>query len=116
MYKWVIAATIVAAGVGVGGTAFAGEVTGKGKGGPNGDGLTPINSYQAGSICSFSGQNDDPTGGGDPFEDGRVQNWGTVVGDAKVFIGDGDHGANELAHLIRIEGPGTHCRGYASSD
>jgi hypothetical protein len=89
------------------GTAFAGEITGNGK-------PTPINSYQAGSICSFSGQNDDPTGGGDPFEDGRTQNWGHVLGDAKVFIGDGDHGANELASQIHDEGPGTNCRGYAS--
>ena len=88
--------------------AFAGEVTGKGK-------PTPIHSYTAGSICSFSGLNDDPSGGGDPFEVGKVQNWGAAVNVAKVYIGDGDHGANELAHLIRIEGPGTNCRGYASA-
>ena len=99
-----LAASIV---LGTGATAFAGEVTGNGE-------LTPINGYQAGSICSFSGQNDDPSGGGDPFEDGRVQNWGNVVDDAKSFIGDGDNGANELAGMILTEGPGTHCRGYAS--
>jgi hypothetical protein len=90
-----------------GGTAFAGEITGKGK-------LTPINSYRAGSICSFSGLNDDPTGGGDPFQDGKTQNWGLVLADAKQFIGDGDNGANELARMINAEGPGTNCRGYAS--
>lgn len=104
-----LAAVAVAAGlvVAMGGAASAGEITGNGK-------ATPIDDDRAGSICSFSGQNDDPTGGGDPFEDGRVQNWGTVLDDAKALIGDGDNGANELAHMIRIEGPGTACRGFAS--
>jgi hypothetical protein len=91
----------------MGGTALAGEVTGKGK-------PTPIQNFRAGSICAFSGQNDDPTGGGDPFQDGRVQNWGKVVEDAKAFIGDGDHGANEVARMFQVEGPGTNCRGFAS--
>jgi hypothetical protein len=108
MRKPVLSAALAAAlVVGMGGTAFAGEITGNGK-------PTPINGFQAGSICSFSGQNDDPTGGGDPFQDGRTQNWGHVLADAKQFIGDGDNGANELAHEIRIEGPGTNCRGLAS--
>ena len=108
MKKPVLSAVLAGAlVVAMGGTAFAGEITGNGK-------PTPINDFGAGSICSFSGQNDDPTGGGDPFEDGRTQNWGHVLGDAKVFIGDGDSGANELAHQIRIEGPGTNCRGFAS--
>jgi len=107
MKKLFVAAAVTAAVVTMGGTAFAGEITGNGK-------PTPINQYGAGSICSFSGQNDDPTGGGDPFQDGRVQNWGYVLADAKAFVGDGDHGANELASMIRTEGPGTNCRGYAS--
>jgi hypothetical protein len=108
MRKPVLGAALAAAlVVAMGGTAFAGEITGNEK-------PTPINGYQAGSICSFSGQNDDPTGGGDPFEDGRVQNWGHVLADAKQFIGDGDNGANELASMIDDEGPGTNCRGYAS--
>ena len=98
------------------GTALAGEVTGSAHGGPNKNGLTPINAYQAGSICSFSGLNDDPSGGGDPFQDGKVQNWGKVVADAKAFLGDGAPGANELARLFQVEGPGTNCRGYASGD
>jgi hypothetical protein len=104
-----LAAAVVAAAlvVAMGGAASAGEITGNGE-------FTPINGFRAGSICSFSGQNDDPTGGGDPFQDGQVQNWGKVVEDAKVFIGDGDHGVNELAHEILIEGPGTNCRGFAS--
>ncbi len=93
--------------VAMGGAASAGEITGNGK-------PTPINGGQAGSICAFSGQNDDPTGGGDPFEDGRTQNWGHVLDDAKQFIGDGDNGANELASMINAEGPGSNCRGFAS--
>jgi hypothetical protein len=91
--------------MGVGGTAFAGEIGGNGE-------PTPIDSYRAGSICSFSGLNDEPTSP-DPFEDGRVQNWGTVLGDAKVFLGDGK-GASAISHEILVEGPGTNCRGYAS--
>ena len=102
-----VAASAAALIVAMGGAASAGEITGNGK-------PTPIEAYQAGSICSFSGQNDDPTGGGDPFEDGRTQNWGHVLDDAKQFIGDGDNGANELASMINAEGPGTNCRGYAS--
>lgn len=47
------------AGVSVGGTAFAGETTG----GPN---PKPVDTYTAGSICSFSGQNDVPEGDVDP--------------------------------------------------
>ncbi len=51
------------------GSVLGGEVTGNGK-------PTPINEYQANSICSFSGQND-----GNP-PDGRtaahVQNWGQI--------------------------------------
>ena len=43
-----------------------------------------------------------------------MQNWGKVLEDAKALIGDGDNGANELAHEIRVEGPGTNCRGFAS--
>jgi hypothetical protein len=108
MRKPVLSAALAAALVlAMGGTAFAGEITGNGK-------PTPINGGQAGSICAFSGQNDDPTGGGDPFQDGRVQNWGHVLADAKQLIGDGDSGANELASMIHDEGPGTNCRGFAS--
>jgi hypothetical protein len=88
------------------GPAFAGEITGNGK-------PTPIKSYRAGSICSFSGQNDDPTGGGDPFQAGRTQNWGQVVGVAKDLLTTDSHGVSSIADQIRIEGPGTNCRGYA---
>ena len=91
-----------------GGTAFAGEITGKGD-------PTPIEGFQAGTICTFSGHNDDPTGGGDPFGDGTGAELGSRVNNAKTVLGDGDHGANELASMINAEGPGTNCRGYASS-
>lgn len=116
MKRALVGACLTAASLAaMGGSALAGEVTGSDHGGPNKDGLTPINGFQAGSICSFSGLNDDPSGGGDPFQDGRVQNWGKVVEDAKAFIGDGDHGANELASQFQVEGPGTNCRGFASA-
>ncbi len=111
MRKMIIAGAVLAlslVSVG-GGTAFAGEVTGKGK-------PTPVAGHLAASICSFSGQNDDPSGGGDPFQDGRTQNWGQVVDDAKEFIGDGDNGAGEIARMILVEGPGTHCRGNAGGE
>jgi hypothetical protein len=102
------AAVAAALVVAMGGAASAGEITGNGK-------PTPVNGFNAGSICAFSGQNDDPTGGGDPFEDGRVQNWGQVVADAKAFIGDGDNGAGEIARMFQAEGPGTNCQGFASA-
>jgi hypothetical protein len=108
MRKQLAAAALAAAFVvAMGGAASAGEITGNGK-------PTPISGFQAGSICSFSGQNDDPTGGGDPFQDGRTQNWGQVVDDAKTFIATDDRGISSIADQIRIEGPGTNCRGFAS--
>jgi hypothetical protein len=110
MRKPVLSAALAAAlVVAMGGTAFAGEITGNGK-------PTPINGGQAGSICAFSGQNDDPTGGGDPFEDGRVQNWGHVVGDAKTLFATDSKGISSLAKTGEKQeaGPGTNCRGFAS--
>ena len=107
MKKLIVGAALAVAVVGIGGTAFAGEINGNGK-------PTPINGFRAGSICSFSGLNDDPTGGGDPFEDGRTQNWGQVVGDAKTFLATDSHGISSIADQIQTEGPGTNCRGYAS--
>ena len=92
--------------VGMGGTAFAGEVTGNGK-------PTPINDYRAGSICSFSGQNDDPNEPG-LFNGGRVQSFGDIVQEAIGALGDGK-GASSLVPIITSEGPGVSCRGYASS-
>jgi hypothetical protein len=91
--------------IAVAGPAAAGEITGNGK-------PTPINGYRAGSICSFSGQNDDPNEPG-MFEDGRVQSFGDIVQEAIVLLGDG-HGASSLVPIIKGEGPGVSCRGYAS--
>jgi hypothetical protein len=67
--------------VGFGGTAFAGEVTGSGKGGPNGDGQpgATIGIFEgegAHSICAFSGLADG--GEGEPSGPGNVQNWGHI--------------------------------------
>lgn len=89
-----------------GATAFAGEVTGNGK-------ATPVAEYRAGSICSFSGQNDDPNEPG-LFNDGRVQSFGDIVKEAIGALGDGK-GASALVPIIRAEGPGVSCRGYASN-
>jgi hypothetical protein len=100
--KFIAGAAIAVSIVGMGGTAFAGEVTGSGKGGPNGDGtpgavvgaFTP--DAHAHSICAFSGLNDNPT---DPIEGGRVQNWGSIP--------------KEIRDQLAAEGesPGAACRG-----
>jgi hypothetical protein len=89
------------------GTALAGEVTGNGK--P----IDQISSFGAGSICSFSGQNDDPNEPG-LFNGGRVQSFGDIVQEAIDVLGDGK-GASSLVPIIRTEGPGVSCRGYASA-
>jgi hypothetical protein len=101
------AALAAALVIAMGGAASAGEITGNGK-------PTPINGFRAGSICSFSGQNDDPTGGGDPFQDGRTQNWGQVIDDAKTFLATDNRGISSISDQILVEGPGTNCRGFAS--
>jgi hypothetical protein len=106
MRRSVVGAAVAAVAVVLmGGTAFAGEVTGNGK-------LTPINGFRAGSICAFSGQNDDPNEPG-LFNDGRVQSFGDIVQEAIVVLGDGK-GASSLVPIIRTEGPGASCRGFAS--
>ena len=51
MRKTAAVLAIVLAGVGVGGTAFAGEVDGNGN-------ETPVKGHLASSICSFSGLED----------------------------------------------------------
>jgi hypothetical protein len=116
----IAAAVLVFTVAGSAGPAVAGEITG----GPNPK-PTPVArpTAVAGSICSFSGQNDNPSGVGeedDPFAAGRVQNWGDVLKQAKDindpnFFGAGP-GASELARAIQGAGPGTECRGYASAD
>lgn len=116
MRKIIAATTIAVAGVTVGGTAFAGEITG----GPNPK-PTPIATYTAGSICSFSGQNDvqgeiDPdTGEIDPFSVDRVQSFGQVLNVAAAIFQPPDaKGKSALVGVIREVGPGASCRGYAS--
>jgi hypothetical protein len=99
MRKPVLSAVLaVALVVAMGGTAFAGEITGNGK-------PTPIRE-RAGSICAFSGQNDNPD---DPEDLGRVQSFGDLVQEAVAGVG-----ASSLVPMIRAEGPGAACRGFAS--
>jgi hypothetical protein len=103
MRKLIAAVAVVVGIVVTPSAAFAGEITGNGK-------PTPINQFNANSICSFSGQNDDPTGGGDPFQAGRVQNWGHTKNVAKELLGDG-HGASAITDVMHVEGPGANCNG-----
>jgi hypothetical protein len=125
MQKLIAAATIIAAGVGVGGTAFAGEVTGGKNPKP-----TPVDTYTAYSICSFSGQNDVPEGDLvpvdpeepegemmiDPLSVGRVQSWGQTLNlAAGIFLPEGTKGKAALTGEIHAFGPGASCRGYAST-
>ena len=102
LFVFALALTMLAASAT---SALAGEITGNGK-------ATPIAEYKAGSICSFSGQNDDPDEPG-LFNDGRVQSFGDIVQEAIGVLGDGK-GASALVPIIRGEGPGVSCRGYAS--
>jgi hypothetical protein len=73
------------------GSAFAGEVTGKGD-------PTPIQEGQAASICSFSGQND---GEPPPWPKAEhVQNWGQIPKEVRDEIAtQGEH-------------PGDACNGH----
>ena len=82
MKKLVAIGVIAMAGLSVSGSAFAGEVTGSGKGGPNGDG-TPgavvgiFAGEGANSICAFSGL-DDGSESGLGVVPGTTQNWGQI--------------------------------------
>jgi hypothetical protein len=112
MRKLIAATALAVTVIGAGGTAFAGEVTG----GPNPK-PTPIKDHTASSICSFSGQNDDPTGTDPetgevhPTEVGRVQSWGQTR-NLIIALEDPDgHGASGLNDLLRSFGPGVSCRG-----
>ena len=70
-------------------SAFAGETTGNGKRTPIGAASDEGGPPHASSICSFSGQNDDPEAPG--AEGGRVQSWGQDVKEA-VHAGEGPPG------------------------
>jgi hypothetical protein len=71
------------------GTAFAGEVTGSGKGGPNGDGLAG-GAINASSPCAFSGQQDQPGTGA------KVQNYGHMADDPFFGTVFSNKGASQL--------------------
>ena len=124
MRKLIAGAALALIASGVGGTAFAGEVTG----GPHPK-PTPVDAYRAGSICSFSGQNDVPEGDLvpvdpddpdspleiDPLSVGRVQSWGQTLNlAAATFLPPGTKGKSALTGDIHSFGPGVSCRGYAS--
>lgn len=85
------------------GAAFAGEVTGSGKGGPNGNGTpgaTTVrgDSIRANSICAFSGLADG--GEGEPAGPGNTQNWGSIPKEVRdVIATQGEH-------------PGDACNGH----
>lgn len=77
--------------------AFAGEITGSGKGGPNGDG-TPGGTLNARSACAFSGLDD---GAATP---GTVQNYGHRADDP--FFGPvvSQKGASTLTVYLNFPG------------
>ena len=108
MRKLIAMATIVVAGVSLGGTAFAGEITGKGK-------PTPVDNFgHAQSICAFSGLNDVPegdvdeeTGELDPLSVGHTQNWGHTQALAKALLP-----ADEWAAARAENMPGATCNGH----
>jgi hypothetical protein len=96
----------VAALMALGGTAFAGEITGGGKDGPK---PTPVATYQnPNSICAFSGQNDDPTEESpeDPFASGRVQSFGDIV---QQFVREFSEEPGDHVPLIQENKPGINC-------
>jgi hypothetical protein len=92
--------SVVVAAVGAG-SAFAGESTGNfertGK-------TTPIATFVASSICSFSGQNPerflDPTDPESGFEPGRTQSWGQIPKQVRDVIRATEH-------------PGIACNGHS---
>jgi hypothetical protein len=77
--KLVGGALCAVAVVGLGSSAFAGEITGSGKGGPKGDGV-PGAIGNARSACAFSGLDDARGGHGD------VQNFGHIDDPAFVRV------------------------------
>ena len=91
-------AACVTAVLGVGaGSAFAGEITGSGKGGPNGDG-TPGGTLHASSACAFSGLED---GAATP---GTVQNYGHRADDPFFGTVLSQKGASTLTLFIHPPG------------
>lgn len=96
--RLVVTALSATALVGFASPAFAGEITGSGKGGPNGDGV-PGGIGKAHSACVFSGLED---GAATP---GTVQNWGHVADDPFFIEIIESRGASYV--LVTIDVPGT---------
>ena len=93
-----VAAVSVVAMMGLGANAaFAGEITGSGKGGPNGDG-TPGGTLNASSACAFSGLDD---GAATP---GTVQNYGHRANDPFFGTVVSQKGASSLTLFIHPPG------------
>ena len=92
----VAACAAAVAGVGPS-AAFAGEITGSGKGGPNGNG-TPGGTLNASSACAFSGLED---GAATP---GTVQNYGHRADDPFFGTVVAQHGASSLTLFIHPPG------------
>jgi hypothetical protein len=104
MKKIIVGVALGLLTVGAGSTAFAGEGTGSGKGGPNGDGTpgaTTVrgDSIRANSICAFSGLADG--GEGEPAGPGAPpQSWGQIPKAVRdVIATQGEH-------------PGDACNGH----
>ena len=92
----VAACTAVVAAVGPS-SALAGEITGSGKGGPNGNG-TPGGTLNASSACAFSGLED---GAATP---GTVQNYGHRANDPFFGTVVSQKGASSLTLFIHPPG------------
>lgn len=103
MKRFITVGAIGVASLALSGTAYAGEITGNGK-------PTPVAEFRAGSICSFSGLNDDPN---EPGAEGKVQTWSTAFKAELALAGLTVSEAARLG-LFKEFGPGTSCRGYAS--
>ena len=98
MRRLLAVAGCTAAIVGLGaGSAFAGEITGSGKGGPNGDGV-PGGIGNAASACVFSGLED---GAATP---GIVQNYGHRADDPFFGTVLEQRGASTLTLFIHPPG------------
>lgn len=92
----VAACGVAAVGLGAS-SAFAGEITGSGKGGPNGDG-TPGGTLNSSSQCAFSGLED---GAATP---GTVQNYGHRADDPFFGTVVSQRGASTLTLYIHPPG------------
>ena len=96
--RLLVVAIAAAAVMGLGASAaFAGEITGSGKGGPNHDG-TPGGTLNASSACAFSGLED---GAATP---GTVQNYGHRADDPFFGTVVSQKGASSLTLYIHPPG------------